>query len=442
MSQTKIIVTIMLVILTLIAWISVITGNENNEQQQASSHVILAKEYISRGLYQKAIGEYEVALSLDSNESIWTEFIDVYKLWYEESEESYGDYLDVLKRAISYYDKNEDYYIRLAKVYIDNGDYKNAYNYLKKIKNKGINNQEIESLYMQAKYAYQLDWIQYTNYKALSQGNYAVASNGIWKYVDEKGNDVYNNSDLNNLSLAGSVGSDSVRVVSFGDRSQIIDADRVIQGFLNFLPVDAGIFAGGLVPISNGGVYSYYDLLGDMQFGNYFYAGTFCDGKAAVCSEAGWILIDNKGNQISSNVYEDIILGQEKEFMHSGVMLAKLNGKYQIYNQQEEPANAFSCDMFDIVTDDGLIAFCNGGKWGFVDIEGNIVIEPAYAGAKSFSNGYAAVSNGSTWGFIDKQGIMVIDYIFLNADYFNDSGYCMVQTDGDMWQLLSWYIDQ
>jgi len=38
-----------------------------------------------------------------------------------------------------------------------------------------------------------------------------------------------------------------------------------------------------------------------------------------------------------------------------------------------------------------LIAFKNNNKWGFVNEEGKIVIEPQYDNAKSFSYGLAAV---------------------------------------------------
>ena len=91
------------------------------------------------------------------------------------------------------------------------------------------------------------------------------------------------------------------------------------------------------------------------------------------------------------------------------------------------------------MTDDNMIAVCKNGKWGFVNSEGEEVIVPVYAEAKSFSNGLAAVSNGETWGFIDRDGTLVIDYVFLNADYFNSKGNCMVEESLDNWKLLTLY---
>ena len=70
------------------------------------------------------------------------------------------------------------------------------------------------------------------------------------------------------------------------------------------------------------------------------------------------------------------------------------------------------------------------------------MIPPTFIEAKSFSNGLAAVSDGKYWGFINEDGDLVIDYQFLDVDYFNAEGTCMVESGMDTWQLLSLYIEQ
>lgn len=81
-----------------------------------------------------------------------------------------------------------------------------------------------------------------------------------------------------------------------------------------------------------------------------------------------------------------------------------------------------------------MIAFKNNNKWGFVNEEGKIVIEPQYDNAKSFSYGLAAVYSKGKWGFIDKNNEVVIDYQFKDTDsnaayYFNSNGSCYVGAD-------------
>lgn len=58
---------------------------------------------------------------------------------------------------------------------------------------------------------------------------------------------------------------------------------------------------------------------------------------------------------------------------------------------------------------EGLRAWCDpssswGGKWGFIDAKGNLVIPARFDECRSFSEGYAAVKESGSVYFIDKQG--------------------------------------
>lgn len=58
---------------------------------------------------------------------------------------------------------------------------------------------------------------------------------------------------------------------------------------------------------------------------------------------------------------------------------------------------------------DGLRAWCDpssswGGKWGFIDKDGNLVIPAKYDECRSFSEGYAIVKENGSVYFIDKKG--------------------------------------
>ena len=100
----------------------------------------------------------------------------------------------------------------------------------------------------------------------------------------------------------------------------------------------------------------------------------------------------------------------------------------------------FSADEVDILTEDGIFAFKKDGKWGFANLNGEVVIAPAFNKAMSFSNGLAAVSNGDKWGFINKDGELGIDYQFMSADYFNDASSCFVETEANNWQIITLHL--
>src|ERR1700734_1722294 len=57
---------------------------------------------------------------------------------------------------------------------------------------------------------------------------------------------------------------------------------------------------------------------------------------------------------------------------------------------------------------DGLAAIEQNGRWGYVDLNGQVVIPPSYDTADDFSGGLAAVSKNSQYYFIDATGKVAI----------------------------------
>ena len=74
------------------------------------------------------------------------------------------------------------------------------------------------------------------------------------------------------------------------------------------------------------------------------------------------------------------------------------------------------------------------GKWGYIDLRGNIVIPPRLQAAREFSEGLASVEVGGKWGFIDEQGEMAIEPVFSGASGFSE-GLARVQVGGDKYGM-------
>ncbi len=72
------------------------------------------------------------------------------------------------------------------------------------------------------------------------------------------------------------------------------------------------------------------------------------------------------------------------------------------------------------------------GLWGFIDRQGELAIQYAYAQVYPFSEGYAAVQpeEGGLWGYIDKTGKMAIEPRFSIAESFSE-GYARVKGEGE-----------
>ena len=94
----------------------------------------------------------------------------------------------------------------------------------------------------------------------------------------------------------------------------------------------------------------------------------FRNERAFAENDDGYVMLDASGKQIGKQVYEDT-----KLFLES----------------------------------DGLAAIKENGKWGYVDKDGKVIIEPQFEEAHSFLNGYAAVKAHGKWGYINEKGKLV-----------------------------------
>ena len=68
-------------------------------------------------------------------------------------------------------------------------------------------------------------------------------------------------------------------------------------------------------------------------------------------------------------------------------------------------------------------------SYGFMNREGQLMIDPDYSYASNFSNGLAVVVCDDKFGYIDKSGVIVIDCVFDEAQDFNQ-GTAIVEKDG------------
>ena len=94
-------------------------------------------------------------------------------------------------------------------------------------------------------------------------------------------------------------------------------------------------------------------------------------------------------------------------------------GKVYISDIRVESAYPFS---------DGMAKVSTGGKYGFIDKTGKIVIEPRYSDAKDFAEGYVPVKENK-WYYIDKTGKKLSSLEFEQANVFSE-GLASVKING------------
>ncbi|MFV0389207.1 MAG: WG repeat-containing protein [Pyrinomonadaceae bacterium] len=172
--------------------------------------------------------------------------------------------------------------------------------------------------------------------------------------------------------------------------------------------------------------------------------GTFQNGLAVIFLNDGVGFINTKGEMVippkfdhSNGFYDGVavvvnggkvgLINQKGEFVippidDGNVSIADASdGLVKVYKTLPDKDNKISyfdtkgklvieVSGFDYVGDfsEGLVAFEKDGKWGYLNRDGKVAIEPRFEDARDFGEGLAAVKIGSNWGFIDSNGEIAI----------------------------------
>lgn len=69
---------------------------------------------------------------------------------------------------------------------------------------------------------------------------------------------------------------------------------------------------------------------------------------------------------------------------------------------------------------EGMAAVKKYGKWGFIDIDGNLKVPCIYNKVLAFNEGLAAVEKDGKWGFINKKGEVVVPIMYRDVSPFKN----------------------
>lgn len=153
----------------------------------------------------------------------------------------------------------------------------------------------------------------------------------------------------------------------------------------------------------------------------YSTANPFNSGRAFVELNEKKFFINNKGKEvINAKLYDET-----NTYFSEGLCGVSKNNKWGFIEINGKLIIPFKYDHINPLRDgfalvntggkyetvDQGIEF-KGGKWGYIDKTGKEVIPLNYNAAKEFSDGLAAIMSGEKWGFIDGTGKVVIPIIY------------------------------
>lgn len=114
-----------------------------------------------------------------------------------------------------------------------------------------------------------------------------------------------------------------------------------------------------------------------------------------------------------------------------GYALVRQGSKLYFIDAYNRPAFGSDKSKYNYYTSfrEELCAVEKDGQCGYIDTNGNLVIDTVFDEAYNFSQGLAAVANDGAYGYINKNGNIVIDYRFDEAGEF-ENGYAVVKKNG------------
>ncbi len=155
------------------------------------------------------------------------------------------------------------------------------------------------------------------------------------------------------------------------------------------------------------------------------------DGYALAKKNDTYFVLDSSLQEVTACEFTEVKTDPYGNAQKYGVILGKLPGdlnQWAIYAPSGIRVNTFFAEDFKMPEEtNGSLAFRMGELWGFVSLDGSVVLEPQFEDALSFSEGMAAVKKDGKWGYIDRSGNFLIEPMFEEAGALSKTGSAFVK---------------
>ncbi|MCM0647936.1 WG repeat-containing protein [Clostridium swellfunianum] len=294
---------------------------------------------------------------------------------------------------------------------------------------------------------YSLEGARYTIALKREENNWYVLSNVSQKSRLDLGN------KARNLSLAPVKVIGGIKYGYIDNKGQFVIKPRFDYAF-NFQK-------SGLAIAGENNIFGLIDTKGNYVLKpKYDSIDEFSEGRAIVRDKSGAKIIDEAGKEITSKAYNYIGsfrngraqfggLGSSEKYIYgyldrmgnevipqkfeeasdfiNGIALVKINDKhYAIINLKGKVLQTFNYNFVGNLGD-GLLIFQKeaGEKYGYIDLRGNIVIQPQFEGTQGFENGRAVINAAAgyktKYGLIDRKGSIVIKPLYDNLNLLGEN---------------------
>lgn len=419
MTMKKILVPVIILLLVL-GWGNIIGGNASKHKKY-NEYMAKAKALDEKEIYIDALDQYKNALEFTENkfpveEAILDDYLNLKK---------YNDFEKQGSMILENYNYPRDITKKIVDYYIDRKQSANAL----KVVNAYLERQPKDDDFLEL--------------QGKLRGIYTEVYFG-GASIDEYYNGFYVFTNDEKKGLMKSDGTEKIKatydeISPYGKEPNYAavcgDSDWYYvdkNGYKKLVPdfkVDSlGVFGNKLAPYKTAESYSYIDEYANKATElTYDFAGGFANKRAAVKKDGKWAVIKNDFSQVTDFIYDDVLVDDFGFATSQNVYIAKLDGKYHIFDLDGNMIGSEGFDEAKAFMSDDATAVKVGDKWGFANKKGEIELMTEYKDAEPFANGFAAVYDGKNWGYINKNATVVIDFEFNEAGCFNSSGVASVR---------------
>ena len=146
----------------------------------------------------------------------------------------------------------------------------------------------------------------------------------------------------------------------------------------------------------------------------------FKQGLAKVQKEGTkhYMYINLKGEPVIQDFYTDMFDPSDNANIVTVLLRENNECKYKVYDFKGNFLGAYD-DFRKNRTGNAVFAVKKDGKWGYIDVNGKVVIPLEYEEVADFSEGLAPVSKNGKWGYINLKNEIVIPFKFANSKMYS-----------------------
>lgn len=333
------------------------------------------------------------------------------------------------------YPKDAKGYEFLLGIYEQQQDYIACFDVIETVNKRKLHSDIVSAVTERIQYTFFFNG-EYQDVGVYSGGFCPVQIEGKWGYVNQVGDKKIGTRYQYTGPFSGGLAPiiDAEGATYFIDESG--NKKHVLLGVETVAKL--GLIENELFSMSDGSKWNFYNANHELVFGGFDDASAIGNGIAAVKNGQSWTIVDRNGTDLTGKTYTSVIMDEKLVVSRNGRLFISNGSGYQMISTTGEIVGSTTYEDARLFLDNTYAAVKLNGKWGFVDDQGNMVIEPQFEDARSFSNGFAAVKKDGLWGFITKTGAVAIEPQFEDAKDFNSNGCAFIFVD-NAWMLLRLY---